>query len=228
MKSSRTVSSFSCLSTVTLLAIATFALTGARADEWSSVPSQPAQGTAPDDTSAQQQQQQMFASPDDAVKALRSAVEANDRTALAQIFGPQFQSLQTGDKVQDAKNARHFASAMEESCQLEKQNDNEYYVDVGTNDWPMPIPITQANGQWYFDTAAGKEEVIDRHIGRDELAAIGVCRAYVDAQQQFGNMNGGVYAEKFESTPGKNDGLSWTSSANEQSGALGHLLAEAQ
>ncbi|HSY43820.1 MAG TPA: DUF2950 domain-containing protein [Candidatus Acidoferrum sp.] len=229
MKSLHILSSFSCLSTVTFLTVAAFILTDARANEWSGVPSQPAQGTPPNDASQQQpQQQQMFASPDDAVKALRSAVEANDRTALAQIFGPDFSSLLTGDQVQDAKNARHFASAMEESCQLEKQNDNQYYVDVGTNNWPMPIPITQANGQWYFDKAAGKEEVIDRHIGRDELAAIGVCRAYVGAQRQFGNMNGGVYAEKFESTPGKNDGLSWTSSANEESGPLGHLLAQAQ
>jgi hypothetical protein len=233
MRSSRIFKGFSSLSAVTLLAVAAFVLTDARANEWSSVPSQPTQGTAPPDTSAQQeqpqsQQQQVFASPDDAVKALRSAVEADDRSALAQIFGPQFSSLQTGDQVQDEKNARHFASAMEENCQLEKQNDNEYFVDVGTNNWPMPIPITQANGQWYFDTAAGKEEIIDRHIGRDELAAIGVCRAYVDAQRQFGNMNNGVFAQKFESTPGKNDGLSWEPSASEQPDALGHLLAEAQ
>ena len=232
MKSSRIFS----FSTITVLAITGCALTSACADEWSQVPSQPTQGTPPNDASApsmQQQaqqplQQQMFASPDDAVTALRTAVEANDRTALAQIFGPQFSSLQTGDQVQDTKNARHFASAMEESCHLEKQNDNQYFVDVGTNDWPMPIPIAQANGQWYFDTAAGKEEVIDRHIGKDELAAIGVCRAYVDAQRQFGNMNGGAYAQKFENTPGKNDGLSWAPSADQQPDALGHLLAEAQ
>jgi hypothetical protein len=234
MKSSR-IFSFSCFSTVTVLAIAACALSGARANEWSNVPSDPTQGTPPpSDASAPsaqqqpQQQQQMFASPDDAVRALRSAVEANDRTALVQIFGPEFSSLQTGDQVQDAKNARHFASAMEESCHLEKQNDNVYYVDVGTNDWPMPIPIAQANGQWYFDTAAGKEEVIDRHIGKDELAAIGVCHAYVEAQRQFGNMNGGVFAQKFESTPGKNDGLSWYASANAEPAPIGHLLAEAQ
>jgi Protein of unknown function (DUF2950) len=228
MKSTRIFSGFSCLSAITLLAIGTLAMPEAQANESSGVPSQPTPGTPPNDTSTQPQQQQRFASPDDAVKALRSAVEANDRSALAQIFGPEFSSLQTGDKMQDEKNAQRFANAMQMNCQLEKQNDNEYFVDVGTNNWPMPIPITQANGQWYFDTAAGKEEIIDRHIGKDEMAAIGVCRAYVDAQQQFGNMNGGVFAQKFENTPGEKDGLSWTSSASEQPNALGHLLAEAQ
>src|ERR1700733_7243406 len=115
MKSSRIFSGFSCFSTITLLAITAFGLSGARANEWSEVPSQPTPGTPPGDVSQQpQQQQQMFASPNEAVSALRSAVEANDRTALAQIFGPEFTSLQTGDKLQDQKNARHFASAMEE------------------------------------------------------------------------------------------------------------------
>jgi hypothetical protein len=228
MKSSRIFINLSSLSTVTLLAVTVFALSDARANEWSGVPAQPTQGTAPAAASTQSQQGQMFASPDDAVKALRSAVEANDQNALAQIFGPDFSSLQTGDKMQDAKNARHFANALEEKCSLEKQNDNEYYVDVGTNDWPMPVPIMQSNGQWYFDTAAGKEEVIDRHIGMDEMAAIGVCRAYVGAQHQFGNMNNGAYAQKFESTPGQKDGLDWTSAENEQGNRLGHLLAEAQ
>jgi hypothetical protein len=217
------------------LAAAALALP-ARADEWSNVPSQPTPGSPPADASQAQlsqqpeqaqpseqpqQSQQTFASPDDAVKALRSAVESNDRATLAQIFGPEFSSLLTGDQVQDTKNARHFASAMEANCHLEKQSDNQYYVDVGTNDWPMPIPITQANGQWYFNTAAGKEEIIDRHIGKDELAAIGLCHAYVDAQRQFGNANGGVYAQKF-------DKLSWESSANGQPDRIGHLVAEAQ
>jgi hypothetical protein len=233
MKSSR-IFRVSCFSTITVLAIAACALTGARANEWSQVPSQPTPGTPPDATTMQpsqpqhqaEQPQQTFASPDDALNALRSAVQAHDRTALAQIFGPEFSSLQTGDKVQDAKNAQRFANAMQQNCQLEKQNDNEYFVDVGTNNWPMPIPIAQANGQWHFDTAAGKEEIIDRHIGKDEMAAIGVCRAYVAAQRQFGNMNGGAYAQKFESAPGKKDGLDWTPGANEHQ--LGHLLAEAQ
>src|SRR5580692_9343777 len=113
MKSLRIFNGFSCLSAITLLAIGTLAMPEAQANESNGVPPQPTPGTPPDDTSTQQQpqQQQKFASPDDAVKALRSAVEANDRTALAQIFGPEFSSLQTGDQVQDEKNTQHFANA---------------------------------------------------------------------------------------------------------------------
>jgi hypothetical protein len=199
-----------------------------QADEWNGVPSHPAQlGGAAGDSAANGQGQQMFTSPSDAVKALRAAVEANDRTALGQIFGPQFQSLQTGDKVQDANNARHFAHAIAESCKLDKQSDSEVYIEVGTNDWPMPIPLIQRNGQWYFDTAAGKEEIINRHIGRDELTAIGVCRAYVKAQQQFAAMNGGVYAQKFKSTDGKRDGLYWPATGGAPASPFGPLVAEA-
>ena len=171
--------------------------------------------------------QQTFATPDDAVAALKTAVESDDNSALDKIFGPEIQSLRTGDKVQDAKNRRHFAMAMAENCQLDKQNDNEIFVEAGTNNWPMPIPLVQTNGQWFFDTVAGKEEAIDRHIGRDELAAIGVCRAYVTAQQQFAAMNGGVYAQKFKSSDGKRDGLYWPSAENEPTSVFGRLVAEA-
>jgi hypothetical protein len=178
-------------------------------------------------SSGSQNGQQMFASPDDAVHALRVAVQADDPAALEQIFGPQFKSLLTGDKVQDANNARHFANAMTVNCHLERESDNEFFVDVGTNDWPMPIPLMQTNGQWYFDTLAGQEEIIDRHIGKDELTAIGVCRAYVNAQRQFAGMNGGKYALKFKSSPGKRDGLYWPTAGGETASPFGVLVAEA-
>jgi hypothetical protein len=171
--------------------------------------------------------QQTFSSPDDAVIALRMAVESDNQDAVDKIFGPEIQSLRTGDKVQDEKNRRHFATAMAESCQLDKQSDNEIFVEVGTNNWPMPVPLVQTNGQWFFDTPAGKEEAIDRHIGKDELAAIGVCRAYVPAQQQFQAMNG-VYAEKFKSSDGKRDGLYWPPADNEPASRFGRLVAEAE
>src|SRR5215469_14421515 len=125
--------------------------------------------------------QQTFASPDDAVLALRIAVESDNRAAIDKIFGPEIKFVRTGDKVQDAKNARHFAMAISQSCQLQKQGNNEIFVAVGTNNWPMPIPLVLTNGHWFFDTPAGKEEAINRHIGKDELAAIGLARAYVTA-----------------------------------------------
>ncbi|HEX3626996.1 MAG TPA: DUF2950 family protein [Verrucomicrobiae bacterium] len=172
-------------------------------------------------------EQQTFASPDDAIVALRMAIESDDNAGLDKIFGPEIKSLRTGDKVQDAKNRRRFAAALAASCQLDKQSPDEIFVEVGTNNWPMPIPLVHTNGQWFFDTPAGKEEAIDRHIGKDELAAIGVCRVYVPAQQQFAAMSGGVYAEKFKSSEGKRDGLYWPSAQNEPASKFGRLVAEA-
>ena len=74
---------------------------------------------------------------------------------------------------------------MAQGCNQVKEGDNKITLEVGTNDWPMPIPLVKADGQWHFDTAAGKEEIINRHIGKDELHAIGVCRAYVTAQRHM-------------------------------------------
>ena len=96
----------------------------------------------------------------------------------------------------------------------------------------MPIPLVKADGQWHFDTAAGKEEIINRHIGKDELHAIGVCRAYVAAQRQYASANpdaggGAKYAQKFKSTPGKKDGLYWPAAENEPASPFGPLVAEA-
>ena len=176
--------------------------------------------------------QRFFASPDEAVKALQAATEAKDDTARHEIFGPDVNELLTGDKVQDANNAQRFAKAMAQGCNLVKDGDDKFIIEVGTNNWPMPIPLVKTGGQWHFDTAAGKEEIINRHIGKDELHAIGVCRAYVTAQQQYarstvGAGGGSVYAQRFKSTPGKKDGLFWSSAENEPTSPFGPLVAEA-
>ena len=97
--------------------------------------------------------------------------------------------MSTGDEVQDANNAQKFAAAMAQGCKPVKEGDDKITLEIGTNNWPMPIPLVKADGQWHFDTAAGKEEIINRHIGKDELHAIGVCRAYVTAQRQYASAN---------------------------------------
>jgi hypothetical protein len=176
--------------------------------------------------------QRLFASPDEAFKALRAATEAKDKAALTEIFGPDYKELSTGDEVQDANNAQKFAMAIAQSCHPVKEGEDKITLEVGTNNWPMPIPLVKADGQWHFDTAAGKEEIINRHIGKDELHAIGVCRAYVTAQQQYASMNpdaggGAKYALKFKSTPGKKDGLYWPSAENGPASPFGPLVAEA-
>jgi hypothetical protein len=176
--------------------------------------------------------ERLFASPEEAIKALRAATEAKDQTALQEIFGPEYQELKTGDKVQDANNAQRFAASMAQSCNQAKESDEKITLEVGTNDWPMPIPLVKADGQWHFDTAAGKEEIINRHIGKDELCAIGVCRAYVTAQRQYASANpaaGGTvnYAQKFKSSAGKKDGLYWPAVGDETASPFGPLVAEA-
>jgi hypothetical protein len=176
--------------------------------------------------------QRMFASPDDAVRALQTATEARDKAALRKMFGPEFNGLTTGDEVQDANNAKRFAAAMAEGCKLVKEGDTKVTFEVGTNEWPLPIPLVKTGGQWFFDTLAGKEEIINRHIGKDELHAIGVSRAYVTAQKQFANVNprvggGASYALKFKSSPEKRDGLFWPAVTNEPASPFGPLVAEA-
>jgi hypothetical protein len=176
--------------------------------------------------------QRLFASPDEAVKALQAAAEAKDKAALREIFGSEFDKLITGDKVQDANDAQRFATVLAQGCQPVKEGEDKITLEIGTNNHPMAIPLVKADGQWHFDTAAGKEEIINRHIGKDELHAIGVCRAYVAAQRQYASANpdagaGTKYAQKFKSTPGKKDGLYWPSAENEPASPFGSLVAEA-
>ncbi|MGD1020734.1 MAG: DUF2950 domain-containing protein [Verrucomicrobiia bacterium] len=176
--------------------------------------------------------QQSFASPEEAIKALQAATAAKDKAALDEIFGPEIHELLTGDEVQDANTAQKFAAAMALSCKPVNEADNKITLEIGTNDWPMPIPLVKTDGQWHFDTAAGKEEIINRHIGKDELHAIGVCQAYVSAQQQYASLNPSAdgkpkYALKFKSTPGKKDGLYWAAAEGEPASPFGPLVAEA-
>jgi hypothetical protein len=127
--------------------------------------------------------QRLFASPEDAVKALQAAAETKDHAAMREVFGSEFDQLVTGDKVQDADNAQQFAAVLAQGCQPVKEGEDKIILEIGTNNHPMAIPLVKVDGQWHFDTAAGREEIINRHIGKDELHAIGVCRAYVTAQK---------------------------------------------
>jgi hypothetical protein len=128
--------------------------------------------------------QRSFSSPEEAIQALRAATQANDRTALHEIFGPEIDNLLTGDPTQDAKNHERFAASLAEACHPVPEGNDTVILEVGTNNWPTPIPLVKSGGQWHFDTAAGKEEIIARHVGRDELHAIAVCRAYAKEQHQ--------------------------------------------
>jgi len=177
--------------------------------------------------------QRSFASPDEALQALKTAAATKDPAAMSELFGPDYPKLLTGDKAQDAKNAEHFAEIMAQGCEPVAEGDARITFETGTNHWPLPIPLVKADGQWRFDTAAGQEEIINRHVGKDELHAIGVCRAYVTAQRQFALTTARAgsetkYAQKFMSTTGAKDGLYWPVTENEPASPFGPVVAEAQ
>ena len=179
--------------------------------------------------------QTRFAAPDAAVEALARAAQAKDQTALTAIFGPDRAKLLTGDPVEDNKALERFAANLEKSHKLEKVSDTKLTLLVGEDNWPSPIPIVKDGSQWRFDTAAGLEEILNRHIGEDELSAILTCRAYVLAQwEYFTEANGtaqdglAVYAQKFVSTPGKRDGLYWETPSGAKPSPLGSLVAQAR
>jgi hypothetical protein len=175
-----------------------------------------------------------FSSPDDALQALVSAATAKDRTQLAKIFGADYNKLLSGDPVEDDKDLKDFAAAVQESAKLRKDSDSKYTVLVGKDNWPTPIPVVQTNGKWVFDTRAGLDEVLNRHIGEDELSAIETCRAYAVAQWEYYTESDwdhdGVaeYAEHFVSSPGKHDGLFWETGEGEKPSPLGTLVAAAR
>jgi hypothetical protein len=175
--------------------------------------------------------QRTFDSPQDAVKALTAATEAGDRAAVDAIFGPEVKDLLSGDQKQDALEFATFAKSLAQFHRLVKRTDDEFVLNIGERDWPMPIPLVKNNGTWIFDTAAGKDEILNRRIGEDELIAIGVCRTYVAAQREYATDDrddDGVfkYAQKIRSTPGKKDGLYWPAAVGEETSPLGPLIAE--
>ena len=177
--------------------------------------------------------QRDFPTPDAAVKALQQAVKANDRTALRSLFGPGEDQLRSGDRVQDAENAAHFAAALTQMCHYSHQGADKVVLNIGAEDWPFPIPLVRRNHTWYFDTDAGKQEIIDRHIGEDELAAIRLCHEYVQAQKEYASEDRDgsdvlKYAALLKSTPGKKDGLYWEPTAPDDQSPLGPLVAEAR
>jgi hypothetical protein len=183
---------------------------------------------------ASQQTQQSYASPDEAAAALATATRSHDQVALRAIFGPSGEKLlSSGDRYADEESQRRFAAAYDEKHALVPKGTGRMELDVGNNDWPLPIPIVQADGRWQFDTRAGAQEIVDRRIGRNELAAIRVALAYADAQkdyfarmkQQFGS---GFYAERLISTPGHQDGLYWPTTAGNPASPFGPVVAQAE
>lgn len=174
-----------------------------------------------------------FASPERAVEALVNAVKAGNLDEVLAIFGPEGQELvASSDPVTGRRNREVFAVAATERWQLVDDGANRKTLVIGNEEWPFPIPLAKKTNGWQFDTAAGKEEVIARRIGRNELGTIQSCRAYVAAQLRYAQEGhdgkpAGIYAMTFNSDPGKQNGLYWPAARGQKRSPLGDLLAEA-
>ena len=176
--------------------------------------------------------EQTFAAPQDAVNALVAAAQNHDTNALHSIFGPAGHDLISPDVVQATEEYKMFVQRLTEKTQLVTNSDSKVTLKIGADGWPFPIPLVKQNGQWFFDTGAGKEEVLNRRIGRNEIGAIRVCRAYVDAQREYASqdrLGDGIleYAQHLRSTPGQHDGLYWPMPPGEEISPLGPLIAQA-
>jgi len=173
-----------------------------------------------------------FASPEEAGRALANAAKSDDQNGIKQIFGPNSADLvSTGNAAQDKDSLNQFSQAYQEMNRWRRLGDGTELLLVGADNQAFPIPLMKnASGQWYFDAAAGKDEILARRIGRDEITAIVACEGMSDAQAQyFSQKHGGVkqYAQKFISDPGQQDGLYWESPQGTPRSPLGPLIAYA-
>ena len=184
-------------------------------------------------TQASPAPQPTFSTPQAALQALVSAVKTVNPKLVSRLFGSDGKQLLSGDRVQDEAQLQRFAANIEAAAVLHKQGAG-YTVLVGQNHWPFPIPLVERDGRWQFDTKAGLQEILDRRIGQNELAAIATCRAYAVAQWEFYTESGAdtqglaVYAQKFFSSPGHHDGLYWETTEGENPSPLGSLVADAR
>lgn len=177
--------------------------------------------------------EQVFNSPQAAVDALKTAVETKNTNALHAIFGPAAHGLVSADIVEAAAERQLFMRRLQEKITLVPLSDSKQTLELGADGWPFPIPLVKEDSQWRFDTAAGKEEILNRRIGENELGAIAVCRAYVEAQREYAgeDRNGqGIleYAQHLRSTPGTHDGLYWSTRTGDEVSPLGPLVAHAR
>jgi hypothetical protein len=203
---------------------------GALALAWSVAVLLPSCGKAPQAT----QHGRSFATPEEAVTALASAVREGKVDDLLAIFGPDASDLvATSDPVSARQRREVIAAAFHERWQLAAASATAKTLVIGNESWPFPIPLVKEADGWHFDAAAGREEVIARRIGRNELAAITVCRTYVAAQRLYSRSShdgqaAGLYARIFRSDPGRQNGLYWPTGPRQKRSPLGDLVAYAE
>jgi len=176
-----------------------------------------------------------FDTPQQAVSAVIEAADKFDVSQLTQIFGPQTEDvIFTGEFAQDRKHAADFVAEAREKnrISMEPKNGNRAFLLVGNEEWPFPVPLVKTGSKWSFDTKAGRQELLYRRIGSNELDAISICDGYVEAQREYAlqpreGYEVNQYAQKVISTPGKQDGLAWQDSDGTWDGPIGEKVAGA-
>jgi hypothetical protein len=179
--------------------------------------------------------QKAFDSPQQAADALVAAAAAGDNAALTALFGPGGKDLVTsGDAVEDKNRLAKFVELAKQKSHVSKdpKKPKTATLEVGAEDWPFPVPIVESGGKWHFDAKAGKHEVLARRIGGNELDAINLLRGYVEAQEEYASeardgAHRPEYAQKWISTPGRHDGLSWKNADGTPGGPIGDVVAKA-
>jgi hypothetical protein len=174
-----------------------------------------------------------FASPEEAVAALVAAAATQDTNALREIFGPAAVEIANPDPVQGANERSMFTRLLKQETTIQRKSDSRCVLVAGENHWPFPIPIVKQDGRWFFDTEAGKEEILNRRIGRNELATLQVLRSCAEAQREYAahDHDGDEvleFAQKFIRSPGTKDGLYWPPGPDAEISPLGPLVANAQ
>lgn len=179
------------------------------------------------------QEAKTFASPEEAGAALIAALEANDDKALVVIFGPESADIvQSGSDPVVAASRKDLAAAGKKKLAVDKPDENHAILEFGDEAWPSPIPLVREGNAWHFDTAAGREELLARRIGKNELMAINVCDEYPDMQADYASKERDgddvlEYAQKLMSSPGKHDGLYWPERAGDDPSPVGVELHDA-
>jgi hypothetical protein len=178
--------------------------------------------------------QKSFPSPEATVEALVKATRENNTKALLALFGPGSEPLvSSGDEIEDRQHRETFVKSYEEKNRLDTGKDGKVTLYIGNDDWPFPIPVVRAGKRWHFDTKAGREEVLSRVIGENELSAIQVCLAIADAERDYADQmrdraGQPEYAQKLESSDGKKDGLYREATEGDAPSPLGPLAARAR
>ena len=176
---------------------------------------------------AQQPGQKTFSSAEDASNTLVTAAQNNDEKAMLDILGPDAKHIvSSGDDAEDAESRANFVQKYQEMHRLVKEPDGTTTLVIGAENWPTPIPLVNKGNTWYFDTDAGKKEILYRRVGRNEMSAIRVCQELVAAQKEYSTQHG-EYAQKINSDVGQQNGLYWKSGEGESGSPVGPLVATA-